>query len=350
MHVGALQRELTVLAEKLTRLATGDRGFTARKQQLEQNVGQADTATADISEELEVFSEIPEGLMMEWQERKANWEQIRNEQSRVQEDFQRTKEENRKNHTAAQAEALNARQKKERLQARTTKLTEQHKRLTSSVIAPDSQRRTQPDHQSTRIAERNRTENHYQDQISALERSYQEARFRYQTITSQRNALEQAAEETARQQAAQQAQQARLQYGSRSVTPEGDLPGTNPNVSKNHSQPYSRFGIFTTPESQSVTPASAFGSAGANDLSRNASYRRRSQSAISGGSAYLDGLDDDDDDPIPAQHKRKSGIGNVLEGSDGRSSGSSGSPRVPTLPPVPPIGFRSMNSPPATGS
>ena len=344
--MGALQRELTVLAEKLTRLATGDRGFTARKQQLEQNVGQADAATVDVSEELETFSEIPEELMKEWQERKANWEQIRNEQSRVQEDLQRTKEENRKNHTTAQAEALNARQKKERLQARTTKLTEQHKRLTS-VVTPDNPRRTQSDHQSSRNAERNRTENHYQDQISALERSYQEARFRYQTITSQRNALEQAAEETAKQQAAQQA---RLLYGSRSVTPEGDLPGTNPNVSKNHSQPYSRFGIFTTPESQSVTPASVFGSAGANDSSLNASYRRRSQSAISGGSAYLDGLDDDDDDPIPVQHKRKSGIGGVLDGSDGRSSGSSGSPRVPTIPPVPPIGFRSMNSPPAAGS
>ena len=345
-----LQRELNILTDKLARLANNDKGLTARQLQFTQNIRQAEDSTLNLSEEIEALSEIPEEAMTEWQEQKASWEQIRNEQSRVQEDLQRTKEENRRNHTAVQAEALSARQKKERLQARTTKLTDQHQRLTSSTVTPEN-RRTYSD-QSLRGVERDRAESRYQDQINVLQRSYQDATMRFQAITAQRNNLEQAAENAARMQQAQAAQQARLQYESRPVTPEGDLPGTNPNINNNHTQVYGRFGAFGTPESHSIVPAGSFGSAGtANGMERNASNRRRSQSAISGGggSVYLETYDDDDeddDDPIPAQHKRKSGIGSVLEGSDGRSSGS-GSPHVPY---IPPIRHRGKGSPPAASS
>ena len=335
-NVTALRRELEVLTEKLARLANSDKGLTGRQSQLNANIQQAEDATSTLSEEIETFTEIPEEALSDWREQKVGWEQTRNEQSRVQEDLQRTKEENRKNYNAAQTDALTARQKKETLQARTTKLTDRHKRLTSSEVAPDS-RQSQSDH-SQRSKERERTEGHYQEQINALRRSFQDASNRWLAINTQRTAMVRAADQHER---ARQAQHSRLQYGSRPITPEGDIPGTKSNAPVSDAYGYGRYAAFNTPDSQPVLPAGGFGSAGTNGPVRRVSNRRRSQSGVSGSSLYLESYEDDDEDPIPVQHKRKSGIGSVREGSDGKSSGS-GSPHVPY---VPQLGHRGKSSP-----
>jgi ubiquitination network signaling protein AcrB len=329
-----LKQEIENLAEKLSRHASTAKGLTSRQMQYTQTIRQNEEAISNLIEEIDAFAEVPEEALKEWQEHKSSWEKVRNELSRVQEDIQRAKEDNRATLISVQGEELTATQKRDRLQARVKKLSEQHKRLTSSTAAPEN-RRTNSD-LAIRANERQALESYHEDQLEALRRTYQEMTERIIAIQQQVSAMEYTYREN--KLLAETMNHSHLQYDSRPITPEGDLPGTNPNPpGSTQSTGYGRLTIFSTPESQHALPAVNY----ANGHSLDRSNRARSQSALSGNSVYFGVEDFDDDDPIPMVYKRKTGMESVLEGSDSRSSSSSS----PHFGQVPPIGYRHRNSP-----
>ena len=315
-------KELSGLTDKLSRLANSDKSSTARQLQLNQTIRQGEEAISSLAREIESMAEVPEDLSDEWEEQKSTWERTRNEHSRVQEELERTKEEIRQIETASDADAMGVRQKKERLQSRMAKLQDQHKRLITTEMAPET-RRAQSD-QSSKVVENDQYEQRYRELINNLRESYHDLTKRFQSNAIQIKHLEQAAERAVK---AQNAQRAQSQHENRPITPEGDLPGTNP-----HRQPQgppSRYIPYGPLDLVPSVSAAGFGIAPAvpNGIARDFSGRRRSHSAISGGSIYADAEDDDEEDLIPPEYKRINGIGSMREGSDGRSS-SGGSPHV----------------------
>ena len=308
----ALRKEIDSLSEKSSKTSNSDKGLQARQLQYSQHIRQAEDAITSFTEELDSYAAVPEEDTRQWNEQKASWDIVRKEQSRAREDLFRTKEQNSRSQTAIQAEALSARQKKERLQHRATKLSNQHKRLNVSTLSEKG--RSNSDH--TKASERYQAESIYQEQVNALNREFQDVTFRYRTMWQQCQTLEAAAEQAAILSQAQ----ARLQYESRPITPEGDLPGTNPANAIN------RFASFGTPELQHVTMANGHGGV-ANGTPWDG--RARSTSVLSGNSVYEDF--DDDEDFLPVVAKRISGMGSVKEGKEGSGSGSGsggGSPHL----------------------
>lgn len=272
---------------------------------------QADDAIAMINEELETFSTLPEDDSKAWKELKATWESLRNELGRAQEDLIRTRDQNKRDYTSVQSDALSAKQRLERLQRRAAGLSSQHKRLTTSAVTEKG--RSNSEH-SIRLAERLQIENSYIQQNSLLERNFKELTYWTNNVHAQCAQLE----EVVRLVALAKQNQSRLQEESRPLTPEGSLPGTNPSIAAN-TIPFNRNAFYGMPESHHIGMANGHETGNANVHPRNG--RERSTSMLSGDSVYEDFDDDDDDDFISPMLKRRSGMGSVQEIGERDSSG-----------------------------
>ena len=327
-----MSKELEVLGEKLARNLNATKGLSSRQLQQSQSIRQSEETISSISTAIESFAEVPEDALEDWQEHRASWERIRNEFSRVTEDLQRTKEGNAENLTAVQGEHLSITQKRERLQARAKKLSDQYERLTSPTANPENSENPRLySEQATRELYWAHVEAKHQNAIAVQQRQYEDITSSLNALKAEIDTLEYIGKQN---EAAHYRSQARLQQDSRPITPEGDLPGTNPNP-PGSSQSISRFGPFSTPESQYAVPVGSVGSTGQmNSASWDRSSRMRSHSALAGNSGYHGGYEEDDEDPIPPSvHKRSNGFNVVREGSDSRSSGS-GSPHIAQVPPI----------------
>ena len=330
-----LDKELENLQEKLTRVLAATRNMNQKQSQLENSIKLIEEAVSILSEQINEQGPVPEELTKEWQEHKTAWERIRNELSSVQEEVQRTKEDNRNSLTSVQTKELSERQKRDRAQTRVKKLTTDYANLQAPARNPDHRRANSA--YAQRSAELDRKEAQALYKYESLRMANQEVVRETQIIKAEVDHMEHIACQNDAFIAAQS--QARFAHDSRPITPEGDLPGTNihapgPNQSGSFSRPYQ----FNAQEAGHA-PSSNMFSNGFGLGNRQANVydnRHRSQSAISGGVAYAtqgDGYDDDD--PIPLMHKRGVGIGSVLDAGDGRSS-SSGSLHVSTGAVAPP--------------
>lgn len=352
----ALRRDIDILKDKVNRNSNSDKTLQNRYTQQSQLMKQANDAMEAIKEELEDYATVPEDELKEWKERKAAWEAVRNGQSQVIEDLQRTKEQNTAEHTAASETALSTRQKKERSEFRATKLATQHKRLISSTQNPEDKSPSAAhsrlasettDHASAKAAERALVATRFKNDVDSMARELFEIRVRIDATNRQIKAFETAAEQAALLAQAQAQAQARAQarFESRPITPEGDLPGTNPAAAaRNLSAKSGRYAAFAPPEAlyQTSSPANGYGAhshshahgglyepapngfgnglgngiggAGAGAGKGAAGARARSTSVLSGNSVYEDFEDDLDFLPVPA--KRRSGMGSVREAGE----------------------------------
>ena len=311
----ALKKDLDVLNERLNRIANNDKVLQNRQLQQTQHMRQADDTIKLIMEELASYPIPALDEPQDWQEEKSIWEAERSAQAKVREDLLRYKETNHRDHTALQTEALTTTQKRERLQHRTAKLSDQLNRLQSSATADSSGKEHRYSNHNAKNTQRHQIEAHLQEQISSLVRGYHELQYRGGTTWQQIRALEHSHEHQAIMTV-----QSPLS-DSRPVTPEGDLPGTHP-ASANSTG--IRFPAFGTPESL----ASLSNGYSAHPGLRGDGSRARSTSLLSGNSVYTDFDDDPAPPPLPPMMNRGvgslSGIGMGRKGS-GSGSGSSGS-------------------------
>ena len=263
-----LRREIDQLKEKLARHDNNDKGLQSRQIQQSQHIRQADEAIATLTEELDSLASSPpdegSGSSKGWGRRKTSWERSRRDQAQARDELMQAKEANKRQETAAQADALSARQKRERLQQRVAKLSRQHAILTtppsSSSSTPEYRSGSATEHAAARQAERTRLEAQYQEKNELLVRKITELNYLTNISRHEYQQLKHAAIQAQQQQQQHHSPQSisrmlpsqppssRLQYESgRPLTPEGDLPGTNPLAAAHYHQQQQPYAFPTHP-------------------------------------------------------------------------------------------------------
>ncbi|MCJ1355212.1 MAG: hypothetical protein MMC33_005203 [Icmadophila ericetorum] len=367
----AIRKDIDAVQEKLNRLGATERNLQNRQIQQNQNMRQADDAITSICDELEVIAQAPEDDSIKWRQAKSAWEEQRAEYSSVRESLQELKESNQRDTSSIQGEALSAQQKRERLQHRIAKLSDQYERLQSATVQGLNEKERLFNEIYAKEAERLHVENQYKEQITSLTRSIQEYKYRSRQAMQQSQVLETAFEQ--QQLLAQAAYSQPPPSGSRPITPEGDLPGTfpfsaispafrfptfsafDPHAASNHHHvngttvpnPYSSpfvpagspFQLHSSPFQAYAHLASSGNNFIGNPLSAANNARTRSTSVLSGNSIYTDFSDQDPAPPMPTrasvllefQRKHSESSGSVSANGSQKTGGSS------PLSPAPPL-------------
>ncbi|KAJ5416055.1 hypothetical protein N7465_004750 [Penicillium sp. CMV-2018d] len=189
-----------------------------RSLQLERNIRQTEEATAVLEVQLDTMENVPEEEMEEWSAHKADFE-------REVELFNSTKEEVTAARAAAaqqvaalELELTQAIQKRERLQGRRTRVNEQYERIISANAQGLNERERRAAEQFAREQDQSKMEANFHEQFASISQSVQDFQLRTSQLWQQASAIEQSIQ--------QQQQQMLVESGP--LTPEGNLPGTNP--------------------------------------------------------------------------------------------------------------------------
>ncbi|KAI9932871.1 hypothetical protein MW887_009123 [Aspergillus wentii] len=189
-----------------------------RSLQLERNIRQTEEATAALEAQLDDMENVPEEEIQEWKTQKANFE-------KELELFNSTKEELASARSAVAREIsslesdLNSTiQRRERLQGRRTRVNEQYERMISANAQGLNERERRAAEQFAREQDHAKLEANFNEQFASISQSVQDYQLRTSQLWHQSSAIEQVIQ--------QQQQQMLMDPGP--LTPEGNLPGTNP--------------------------------------------------------------------------------------------------------------------------
>lgn len=215
--ISKIRRELDSYNHRL-QSGTDENRQKQRSLQLERNIRQTEEATAVLEEQLDNMENIPEEEMEEWTAQKAEYD-------RELELFNQTKEEvsEARLASAQQMAALEQElnvvvQKRERLQSRRLRVNEQYERIISANAQGLNERERRAAEQFAREQDHAKMEANFHEQFASISQSVQDFQLRTSQLWQQASAIEQSIQ--------QQQQQMLLDSGP--LTPEGNLPGTNP--------------------------------------------------------------------------------------------------------------------------
>jgi hypothetical protein len=215
--ISKIRRELDNYNHRL-QSGTDENRQKQRSLQLERNIRQTEEATAVLEEQLDNMENVPEEEMEEWSAQKADFD-------RELELFNQTKEEvaEARLASAQQVAALEQElnvvvQKRERLQSRRVRVNEQYERIISANAQGLNERERRAAEQFAREQDHAKLEANFHEQFASISQSVQDFQLRTSQLWQQASAIEQAIQ--------QQQQQMLLESGP--LTPEGNLPGTNP--------------------------------------------------------------------------------------------------------------------------
>lgn len=304
----ATKKEIEILNAKIAKIASEDKAHSNRHLQWIQHTRQADEATNLLSADIDALGCVPENDSQQWKEKKALWDESKEQQSAVREDLLRSKESANREKSAVEAEATMTQQKRERFQIRNAKLSDQYNRLESATIQGlDEKDRREAEH-AARIKVYQQKVERELEQIANLYRLIQDTHNHSQQVWQQAQLIESAFQ--------QQRMGAAGHAGH--VTPEGDLPGLNPHPPTSNMSGF-RFPPFATLD-YSASPLSTL-------PSLRYETRPRSTSLRSGNSAYTDFSDQDPAPPMPSSRAMENIRGRQPSRSSGSGSGSVGSQR-----------------------
>ncbi|KAI9755388.1 MAG: hypothetical protein M4579_004317 [Chaenotheca gracillima] len=128
-HFNSLKKEVDSSNSRLSGSSGGDDRQRQRVLQLRQNIRQANEVTEETASEIDGMGPIPEEDTRAWEEAKDAWEEERQRFKAVDDHLKEEIASAERQVAAVEAEALTSNQKRERLQARLTKLQEQHDRI-----------------------------------------------------------------------------------------------------------------------------------------------------------------------------------------------------------------------------
>lgn len=328
--IATIKKEIEILHAKISKIGSEDKAHSNRHLQWNQHTRQADEAINLLSTEIEALGCIPENDSQQWKEKKALWDESKEQQSATRDDLIRCKESANREKSAVEAEATMTQQKRERLQIRNAKLNDQHDRLESATIQGLDEKERREAEQAAKAKDRLQMEERSQEHISNLYRSIQDTHNHSQQVWQQAQLIESAF------------QQQRV--GSAGpvgrVTPEGDSSALNPHPPTSNMSGF-RFPPFATLDYPTAIHSPL--------PSLRHETRPRSISILSGNSAYTDFSDQDPAPPMPSSRAIETIRGRQPSGSSGSGSGSVGSQRDQvspvigkgTLPRKSPVGKRS---------
>ncbi|KAI9724877.1 MAG: hypothetical protein M1812_000153 [Candelaria pacifica] len=220
-----LKKEVDTFKGRVTSFGSSDDRQRQRILQSTQHIRQAEDNAAAIAAETEAMGPVPDEAITEWREQKDAWNVAKDGQAATREGVSGLRLCASRSISATQADSATTTQKRERLQARHTKLMEQHERITSTTAHDIDEKQQRAADSATQEA----TEQQYLTEINMFDRRHQDYVFRTQQAWQ---LTERFANAYSQQ---QQAQQQHL--GAAPASPEGDIPGTMPSYN-NH--PYAR--------------------------------------------------------------------------------------------------------------
>ncbi|KAL8766123.1 MAG: hypothetical protein Q9209_007021 [Squamulea sp. 1 TL-2023] len=311
LAAAALKKDIDKNNASIAKQNESEKGYTSRILQLSQHLKQADEALLSITNEIESIGNIPEEDTQKWEAKKAVWDLIRKQLDTAKQDHLHYKSAAQHEMQAVDAEASSTQQKRERLLARRTKLSDQCERLQSANSQDlDEKERKEVEHAAV-LAGRRQAEERWNEQMTNLSRAIQETQYHTQQLLQQADLLANAF---------QTPQAIALAAENHAGLAEADGLGTAA-----QGTPSSGFGLrlpaFNAPDN--VGLYNGIGSF-------RQDSRPRSSSLRTGSTPHADFLDQDPAPPMPSSQAMKLIRGRQQSGSSG--SGSNGSQRDPASP------------------
>ncbi|PYH91472.1 hypothetical protein BO71DRAFT_401337 [Aspergillus ellipticus CBS 707.79] len=189
-----------------------------RSLQLERNIKQTEEATAALETQLGSLENIPEEELEEWSTQKAEFERELEQLNLAKEELVEARSAAAREISSLESELSSAVQRKERLQGRRTRVNEQYERIVSANAQGLNERERRAAEQFAREQDQAKLEANFNEQFASISQSVQEYQLRTNQLWQQATAIEQAIQQ----------QQQQMLLDSAPLTPEGNLPGTNP--------------------------------------------------------------------------------------------------------------------------
>nr|KMM65935.1 hypothetical protein CPAG_02276 [Coccidioides posadasii RMSCC 3488] len=212
LQVSKIRKDLDNFTHRLN--SGGDESRQKQRSlQLERNIRQTEEATAVLELQLVNLEKIPEEELQDWKARKSAFELETERLNSLKEELHVAKSTMGSKVSSAETELANIVQKRERLQNRRNRLSEQYERITNANKQGLNERERRAAEQLAKEQEVARIEEGFQEQLTNITRSLEEYQVRTTQLWQQATAIE-------------QAYQQQLYLNSGPLTPEGELPGT----------------------------------------------------------------------------------------------------------------------------
>ena len=316
----SLKKEVDASSMRFAHSGSNDDRQRQRLLQFGQNIRQAEDAAAAITIQAEAMGSVPEQDSSESQESKDNYDTFQHRHSDARMDLSEITIQSNHDLATIQSEATNVRQKRERVQARHIKLSDQYDRLNNTNIENSNPNDHKIDPQTTRDDEWHLTEDNYVGQSRVLHDNLKDIRLNSQHLWQQIHSIDSAYWDH---------HQRAL---SAPTTPEGNLPSTT-TATRNTAVPrYGQF-VFPSPAAQ-ASPSFQPSLPSSRATSGYHEGRARSSSMLSNISNFTDFVDASAM-PADLMVNGKAHTSREMARGDGGPSGSrsrSGSHRAPSSP------------------
>lgn len=217
LGVSKIRRELDNYNHRL-QSGTDENRQKQRSLQLERTIRQTEEATATLEVQLDNMENVPEEELQEWKAHKANFERELELFNSAKEELASARSDAAREVSSLESELSSTVQRRERLQGRRTRVNEQYERIISANAQGLNERERRAAEQFAREQDHAKLEANFHEQFASISQSVQDYQLRTSQLWHQASAIEQAV---------QQHQQQML-VDSGPLTPEGNLPGTNP--------------------------------------------------------------------------------------------------------------------------
>lgn len=189
-----------------------------RSLQLERNIRQTEEATTALELQLDSMENIPEEEMEQWNAQKADFDRELERYNQAKEELQEARLAAAQQVSSLEQELNLSIQKRERLQGRRTRVNEQYERIISANAQGLNERERRAAEQFAREQDQAKMEVSFHEQFASISQSVQDFQLRTGQLWQQASAIEQSIQQ----------QQQQMLMDSGPLTPEGNLPGTNP--------------------------------------------------------------------------------------------------------------------------
>ncbi|EPS33662.1 hypothetical protein PDE_08624 [Penicillium oxalicum 114-2] len=215
--ISKIRKELDSYTHRL-QSGTDENRQKQRSLQLERNIRQTEEATAVLEGQLDSMENVPEEELEEWAQRKAEFDRELELLNKMKEEVAEARLASAQEVAALEQELNLVVQKRERLQSRRLRVNEQYDRIISANAQGLNERERRAAEQFAREQDHAKMEANFHEQFASISQAVQDFQLRTSQLWQQASAIEQAIQ--------QQQQQMLLDSGP--LTPEGNLPGTNP--------------------------------------------------------------------------------------------------------------------------
>ena len=189
-----------------------------RSLQLERTIRQTEEATAFLEVQLDNMEHIPEEELEEWSTQKAKFDRELELFNSAKEELASARSSVAREVSSLESDLNSTIQRRERLQTRRARVHDQFERIVSANAQGLNERERRAAEQFAREQDQAKLEANFNEQFASITQSIQEYQLRTNQLWQRASALEQAIQQ----------QQQQMLMDSEPLTPEGNLPGTNP--------------------------------------------------------------------------------------------------------------------------